>query len=588
MKKLITLSIINFLCVMFGFAQTQFQKDYEAVRTELVTWDAVRGEWLANSFEAMVNKQAIPERTFPEDLTPNELYRLAPKTTKQNIQNIVTQNNGRATETSQRDAWRKIAIYTETGICKPVSARSYGDPHLSSFDGASFSFQTVGEFIMAKSASGHMEVQARQGAQTNDFSLNSAIAMNVAGDRFCVYPNRKPDADNSTPFRLNGNAIRLSENTYHLPHGGTVVKTGRNDYVVNWPSGERVIFDIRNSADMDFINLTVEILPCLEEQFNGVLGNANKNVSDDFKTRTGSNPQANFVSFVSFGNDDANRIAQDVEKEHLRFIAQDFANEWRVNNENSLFDYGFGENTMTYTDLSFPRIHRTVNDIPTAQRETARKSCEDEGIRGADLNGCIYDRGFLNIPANPRPVVKDRSEGVVLTKIERPKLDPTKDEGTIITRPTKDTDINEKPVDETTPKVTKTNGADRNTDAKPTSSGSLGTTTKPVEKKTTDSNSTNEKPASEGSVFDLFRSTKTSSDKNTSTPKSSGSSSGSSGGSTTKPTEYKSTPTSTPIVKPTSTPVVKPTSTPVVKPTSTPVVKPTTTPVSTPVKKGKG
>ena len=53
MKKIFTLSILNVFTVLAAFSQTQFQKDYEAVRTELVTWDAVRGEWLANSFEAM-------------------------------------------------------------------------------------------------------------------------------------------------------------------------------------------------------------------------------------------------------------------------------------------------------------------------------------------------------------------------------------------------------------------------------------------------------------------------------------------------------------------------------------------------------
>ena len=164
----ITLSVFSVFCVVMGFSQTQFSKDYESVRTELVTWDAVRGEWLANSFEAMVNKQSIPERTFPEDLTPEELYRMVPKQSKERIQAIVTDRENKVAERSERDAWRRIAVLTGSNNCKPLSARSYGDPHLVSFDGASFSFQTVGEFVMAKSASGHMEVQARQRAQGDD------------------------------------------------------------------------------------------------------------------------------------------------------------------------------------------------------------------------------------------------------------------------------------------------------------------------------------------------------------------------------------------------------------------------------------
>ncbi|MFN5418657.1 MAG: VWD domain-containing protein [Flavobacteriia bacterium] len=563
MKKIFTLSILNVFTVLAAFSQTQFQKDYEAVRTELVTWDAVRGEWLANSFEAMANKQSIPDRTFPEDLTPNELYRLVPKETKQNVQAIVIDNSRRATETSQKDAWKKVAVMTESGLCKPVSARSYGDPHLSSFDGASFSFQTVGEFIMTKSQAGHMEVQARQKASGDNVSLNSALAMNVAGDRFCVYPNEKPDNERSTPFRLNGNAITLSDKTYNLPHGGTIVKTGRNDYIVNWPTGERVIFDIRNSAAFDFINLQIEILPCLEEQFNGVLGNANGILSDDFKTSSGRNPQGNFVSYVSFGNDEANRIAKDIEKQHLAYLAQDFADEWRVNNENTLFDYGFGQNTLSFTDRSFPRVHQTIDDLNDDQRATARRSCEEAGIRGADLNGCIYDRGFLNIPANPRPVVVDRSEGVVLTKIDKPVKvvsDPfTKPEKT---KPTEIDDSSTSPVEKT-----------RTDHAKPVKTHDESEDTKPVEKKSKWYEKTT--PSTE----------KSEPEKNTSTPIFK-----------EKKTEStpvytpKSTPVSTPKSTPTSSPVSTPKSTPVSTPKTTPVSKPTTpsTPVSVPVKKGKG
>lgn len=426
MKKNVTLSVFSVLWSVLCFGQTQFSKDYESVRTELVNWDAVRGEWLANSFEAMVSKQAIPERTFPEDLTPDELFRLVPKQNKQNIQRIVTERENSAPAGVERDAWRRIAVLTRSNGCQAITARSYGDPHLVSFDGARFSFQTVGEFVLAKSASGHMEVQARQRAESSDFSLNTAIAMNVAGDRLCFYGNEKPDSDRTSLFRLNGNPIQVDNRTYHLPHGGTVVKSGKKEYVVSWPSGERVIMDLNTFGSMDFVNLTIEIIPCLDEEFAGVFGNANRNVNDDFRTANGRSPKENFVTFVS-SDPQVNRVAREIEQEHLAYIARDFANDWRVTNETTLFDYAFGENTMTYTDYSFPRVHRTLHDLTPDQQATARRSCEEEGIRGSDLDGCIYDRGFLNIPANPAPVVRDRTEGVVLAKIEQPVRTPSDD-----------------------------------------------------------------------------------------------------------------------------------------------------------------
>jgi hypothetical protein len=564
LMKNITLSVFSVLCAVLGFSQAQFSKDYESVRTELVTWDAVRGEWLANSFEAMVNKQSIPERTFPEDLTPEELYRMVPKQNKERIQTIVSERENRASEKAQRDAWRRIAVLTGSNACKPVSARSYGDPHLVSFDGASFSFQTVGEFVMAKSASGHLEVQARQRAEGQDFSLNTAIAMNVAGDRLCFYANEKPDADRESLFRLNGNPIRV-ESTYRLPHGGTIVKSGRKEYIVSWPSGERAILNLNTLGSMDFVNLNLEIIPCLDEQFNGVLGNANRNVNDDFRTRTGRSPKEDFVTFVST-DQEVNRIAQDMEREHLSYIAKDFADEWRVTDETSLFDYGFGENTMTYTNRFFPQFHRTIRDLTPDQQATARRSCEEAGITGSDLNGCIYDRGFLNIPATPRPVIKDRTEGLVLARVERPVVEPVTDP----VRPKTDTE--ETPSDKI-PATEKNYGkTDKPTTSEPKPVKETKENTKDEE--FDDIFKTGTKNPSSGSNNPSPIKTSTPS---TSTPVKT---------STSSPTKTSTPSTSTPVKTSTSSPIktsTPSTSTPVKTSTPTPV-KTSTPSTSTPVK----
>ncbi len=568
----ITLSVFSVFCVVMGFSQTQFSKDYESVRTELVTWDAVRGEWLANSFEAMVNKQSIPERTFPEDLTPEELYRMVPKQSKERIQAIVTDRENKVAERSERDAWRRIAVLTGSNNCKPLSARSYGDPHLVSFDGASFSFQTVGEFVMAKSASGHMEVQARQRAQGDDFSLNTAIAMNVSGDRLCFYANEKPDADRENLFRLNGNPIRV-DGTYRLPHGGTVVKTGRKEYIVSWPSGERAILDLNTLGSMDFVNLTLEIVPCLDEQFMGVLGNANRNVNDDFRTRTGRSPKEGFVSFVSSNDPEINRVAQDIEREHLAYIAKDFADEWRVTHETTLFDYGFGESTASYTDRSFPRFHRTIRDLTPDQQATARRSCEEAGISGSDLQGCIYDRGFLNIPATPRPVIKDRTEGVVLSRVDRPNPDPVVDP-----EPSRPDVVREKPADDITPDSGTVKGSGKTQPDKP----------KPVDDTPPVKENKKEKKDDDFKFDDLFNTgTKnpSSGTKGSTTSPTKGSTSTPTKTSTSTPTK---TSTSTPTKTSTPTPVKTSTSTPTKTSTSTPTKTSTSTPTktstSTPVK----
>ncbi len=461
--KNVTLFLAFCLPVLI-FGQNKFTSDFEPIRLELKAWDDLRGSWLSESLESMIYNQAIPERTFPEDFTPAEMLRMVPKDSRVKIQGTIEANYRNSIENSQALAWKEMKNIFEKSACKAVTARSYGDPHLSSFDGASFSFQTVGEFVLAKSSSENFEIQARQRPQAEDFSLNTAIALNVGGDRLCIYANELPDQNTQTPLRLNGQPIVVEdERTFFLPKGGTI-RYSKKNYFVNWPSGETATFDLTTNRKMNFMNVTVQIYPCVEEQFSGVLGNANNNRNDDFNIGTRT-PQTNFISMMTFGNSELDNISENEEKIHLAYIAKEFATQWRVTNDNTLFDYGFSENTLTYTDYRFPMVHRTVRDLTPDQRTNAQRTCENQGLTGGELRACIYDHGFLNIEPIKRPTIVDRTEGVVLAKIERTSVkvsDPVVPAKTTPSE-TKDAEINPstktKTVEETA-KPLKTNDSD--------------------------------------------------------------------------------------------------------------------------------
>lgn len=393
-------------------------KGFEAIRSELVAWDPVRGEWLSSSMAAMSANQRIPDRNFPEDLTPAEMYRALPAATQENVR-IKAQTQLAANSRDSLDAprWEKINTFTQRPGCKPEMGRTYGDPHLSSFDGASYSFQTVGEFVLVKSGSNHMEVQVRQKAQSDNFSLNTATAMNVAGDRLCIYAQDMPDANNATPIRVNGQAVFMQRESYYLPHGGTIRHSGGNNYLVTWPTGETVTVDIRRSGSFPFMNVAAQVYPCVDT-YEGILGNANGRPNDDFDTRGGGSRPAS-LTFHNFGNanDQASRA---MEQEYLAFMARDFARSWRVTPNTTLFDYGFNESTFTFTDESFPRVHHTLADLSPDQRDRARKDCERQGITGNDLNACIYDGGFLHIEPAPKPVVPVVTPGREFKPVSKP------------------------------------------------------------------------------------------------------------------------------------------------------------------------
>lgn len=392
-------SIVLLSMNSFFAQQDAFSRDFEGIKKDMMAWDAVRGEWLANSMQAVINNKAIPDRNFPEDYTPSEMFQAMPMTTQTSVREKITTNSRNTTnDEATRNQWARLNNFSSRPSCSPQTGRTYGDPHLKSFDGATFSFQTVGEFTLVKSQSGHMNVQVRQKASGESVSLNSAVAMDVAGDRLCIYASDLPDGNSATPIRLEGQALYVENQAYFLPHGGTVTKTRRN-YLITWPTGEKVEVDMSGA---DFMNVTTQVFPCIDT-YDGVLGNGNGNQNDDFRVPGAVLANNNNWDFNVFGSTDPS--TRDVEQQYLTYIARDFGNYWRINENTTLFDYGNGRNTASFTDFSFPRQHISVRDMNGDQRDRARRNCEGAGLRGADLNACIFDNGMMNIPPSPTPVL---------------------------------------------------------------------------------------------------------------------------------------------------------------------------------------
>lgn len=408
MRKIyLTLPVSLLFFGTLGLAQDQtFEEEFEPIRQELTNWDAVRGPWLAESMVAISNQNEIPDRTFPENLTPSQMMDLVPSDVSGRVQTLTSTR----TQTQSHDTrWDAVNSFIARRNCSPVSGRSYGDPHLESFDGASYSFQTVGEFDLVKSNDGLVEVQTRQKAQQDNFSLNTALAMNVGGDRVGIYAEDAPDGGVSTPVRVNGMAVDITDRPYFLSRGGTIRKS-RGMYVVDWPTGESVTAQVRHSGGMSFLNITTNVYPCSHGGYTGLMGNANNISSDDYNDGRGVIP----VTAGSGPN------ATYVKRQQQAMIAREFAEQYRISMATSLFDYPVGTSTYTFTDKTFPRVHMTVDDLTPDRRDRARRHCEQNGIRGTQMEGCIFDNAYLNLPPTPRHVVDDPTDGIVIKPVSRP------------------------------------------------------------------------------------------------------------------------------------------------------------------------
>lgn len=415
---LLIVSCLAFLGTAFAQNEVnEFSKNYDPVRLELEEWDPIRGPWLASSLEAMSKQEPIPDRTFPEDITPSQMVAALPDKTRSSVERIAIANtNGSAAEQAQWTEVRRVVARPGAG-CGTRTARTYGEPHLVTFDGARYSFQTVGEFVLSKSTGG-FEVQSRQKAIRDDFSVNTAIAMNVGGDRVGIYASDMPGSmqargNAGTPVMVNGRPVTVpSGQAYFLDNGGTIRRTGKL-YSVTWPTGEVV----QTRFHGWFMNdVSVQITDCSEGIFDGLLGNANGIQSDDIR---GMNDVAG-MNFPS-GGVILGSGGREMEQRRLAFLANSLGDRYRVTPITTLFDYGIGQSTHTFTDRSFPRVHRTMSEIPQSRRDQARRNCQNQGISQRDMNGCIFDNAYLDIQPIPEPTIEDPTQGMVFEPVRERK-----------------------------------------------------------------------------------------------------------------------------------------------------------------------
>ncbi|MGP1375373.1 MAG: VWD domain-containing protein [Almyronema sp.] len=279
-------------------------------------------------------------------------------------------------------------------LADPVQGRSYGDPHIQTYDGYHYSFQTIGEFILSKSSDGSFEVQTRQGrvADHDSLSLNTAVAMNVCGHRVAIYIE-DPNGDRETVW-IDGERTRI-RNAESLAGGGEVQKLSDSDYAVIWPSGDQVLIHFINVSGDRFLNVMPTIRRDRRNALIGLLGNFNGNPDDDLMSRNGSVLPARSTYSVATNALDSVLPAiipvRQVEDAYFSDLYRRFGDSWRISQEESLFDYGSGQSTVSFTDRSFPSQYFTLNGVAPARLESALTACREAGVAEQLLDGCVFD-----------------------------------------------------------------------------------------------------------------------------------------------------------------------------------------------------
>jgi hypothetical protein len=296
---------------------------------------------------------------------------------------------------------------SEWGSGDRASGTSYGDPHIITYDGYRYSFQTIGEFWLTAATDGHFQVQARQGQiPGRPLSMNTAVAMRIGGHRLAIYAQDAPDS--RSPVWLDGNPFSLGEGPTTLPGGGVVVQVGSR-YQIAWSTGEILQVSQTPMEEAAFLTLSLEV-PRRTGAYQGLLGNVNRNPDDDLQIRGGSSipPQDVYAPVAQLvqGLIPVPVPLNQVQNAFFEQLYRQFGDSWRITAAESLFDYAPGQSTETFTQRNFPSQFPSLLGVAPAQIQDATRQCREAGVNEWMLEGCVFDvaatgqPGFVDAAVN--------------------------------------------------------------------------------------------------------------------------------------------------------------------------------------------
>ncbi len=254
-----------------------------------------------------------------------------------------------------------------------TEGRAWGDIHVQTLDGATYDFQTAGEFVASRSTAGDLEVQLR--LESSGFSPNVSVATAVA---VLVDTTRASVAlGRESMLFVDEQPATLSDGFLEFPDGGRIERTKRG-YEIYWSDGSILSVDVRKRH----LNAFLRPAESRRGTLSGLFGNFNGIAADDVEAsiaNLGSDSHAQLSSALA---DLARELLAD--DDHPSLLAQ----------EESLFEYQPGQNTWTFRRPP-PTRDASPSALPTSWRRRAQEACEEAGVTEPDLlKACIVDVGY--------------------------------------------------------------------------------------------------------------------------------------------------------------------------------------------------
>lgn len=277
------------------------------------------------------------------------------------------------------------ALTAPVTLCSGTDANAVGDPHITTVDGLHYDFQSAGEFVALRAASG-LEIQTRHtpvataaaitdpySGLTSGVSINTAVAARVGRHRVSLQPDTSgAPASAGLLLRLDGVPTKLPEYGLNLGADGRLLPLPGGALQVDFPDHTTMLVTPGWWAAHQVWYLNVSVLHT--SAYAGLMG-----------ARAAGSWLPRLADGASLGAMPVALQDRDVE------LYEKFAASWRVTARTSLFDYAPDTAPATYTQAAWPgRVPPDVATRAPARESAARRACR--GVLGRNAHAdCVFD-----------------------------------------------------------------------------------------------------------------------------------------------------------------------------------------------------
>lgn len=265
-----------------------------------------------------------------------------------------------------------------------------GDPHMTTVDGLHYDFQGAGEFTLLRSNSGDLDIQARQEPwlKSDRATINSQIAMGIEGHRVTV--SAGSGVLDPPVVRIDGAEGALAPGETRSLGTGSVSRTRDDGWIaVTWPDGSKAV--VRGVGSYG-VAATVQLAAGRANSVSGLLGDFDGNPADDLETRSGKGIPYTAKRHSGWPPFERFKVAEEFKPKFFDDLYDVVGDSWRIEQRESLFDYGPGQSTKTFTERSIPKRPLDPAKISDKDRAKAERICLEMGVtEPGPLRDCIID-----------------------------------------------------------------------------------------------------------------------------------------------------------------------------------------------------